>query len=58
MALIETRRGGAADKVIFGTGDQLGMPTMTSDAKFIRGAAAQGVSFAVILHDPIPLRGQ
>jgi hypothetical protein len=58
MALIETRRVGAADKVIFGTGDQLGIPTMTSDAKFIRSAAAQGVSFAVILHDPVPLRGQ
>ena len=58
VALLETRRVGAADKVIFGTGDQLGIPTMTSDAKFIRGAAAQGVSFVVILHDPVPLRGQ
>jgi hypothetical protein len=36
----------------------LGIPTMTSDAKFVRGAAAQGVHFAVILHDPMPLRGQ
>ena len=58
MALRETRRVGAADKVIFGTGDQLGIPTMTSDAKFVRGAAAQGVDFTVILHDPVPLRGQ
>ena len=58
MALLETRRVGAADKVIFGTGDQLGISTMTSDAKFIRGAAAQGINFAVILHDPVPLRGQ
>jgi hypothetical protein len=58
MALRETRRVGAADKVIFGTGDQLGIPTMTSDAKFVRGAAAQGVDFIVILHDPVPLRGQ
>lgn len=58
MALRETRRVGAADKVIFGTGDQLGMPTMTSAAKFVRGAAAQGVDFTVILHDPVPLRGQ
>ena len=37
MALRETRRVGAADKIIFGTGDQLGIPTMTSDAKFVRG---------------------
>jgi hypothetical protein len=58
MALRETRRVGAADTVIFGTGDQLGIPTMTSDAKFVRGAAAQGVDFVVILHDPVPLRGQ
>jgi len=58
VALRETRRVGAADKVIFGTGDQLGIPTMTSDAKFVRGAAAQGIHFAVILHDPMPLRGQ
>lgn len=58
MALRETRRVGAADKVIFGTGDQLGIPTMTSAAKFVRGAAAQGVNFVVILHDPVPLRGQ
>ncbi len=58
MALRETRRVGAADKVIFGTGDQLGIPTMTSDTKFVRGARAQGVDFVVILHDPVPLRGQ
>jgi Protein of unknown function (DUF1308) len=30
MALRETRRVGAADKIIFGTGDQLSIPTMTS----------------------------
>jgi len=58
VALLETRRVGATDKVIFGTGDQLEIPTMTSDAKFIRGVAAQGVSFVVILHNPVPLRGQ
>jgi hypothetical protein len=40
VALRETRRVGAADKVIFGTGDQLGIPTMTNDAKFVRGATA------------------
>jgi hypothetical protein len=58
MALRETRRVGAADKVIFGTGDQLSIPTITSDTKFVRGAAAQGVDFVVILHNPVPLRGQ
>jgi Protein of unknown function (DUF1308) len=58
MALRETRRVGAADKIILGTGDQLSIPTMTSDAKFVRGATAQGGNFVVILHEPVPLRGQ
>ena len=31
--------------------------TMTSDAKFLRGAAAQGVNFDAFLHAPVPLQG-
>jgi hypothetical protein len=58
MTLQETRSVGATDKVIFGTEDQLGITTMTSDAKFVRGASEQDVDFDVIVHDPVPLRGQ
>lgn len=53
-----TKKVGANDKVIFGTGDRLGAPTMTADEKFVRGAAAQGVDFDVILHRPVPLTGR
>jgi uncharacterized protein RhaS with RHS repeats len=55
--LTETKKVGANDKVIFGTGDNLSIPTMTSDAKFLRGAKAQGVEFDAILHNPVPLTG-
>lgn len=53
-----TKKVGVNDKVIFGTGDRLGVPTMTADDKFVRGAAAQGVDFDVILHRPVPLKGK
>ncbi|MFQ1700251.1 DUF1308 domain-containing protein [Loktanella agnita] len=52
-----TKKVGANDKVIFGTGDNMSIPTITSDAKFVRGASAQGVDFDVIVHDPVPLTG-
>ncbi len=48
--LITTNSVGESDKIIFGTGDKLGITTMTADAKFIRGSKAQGVDFAVYLH--------
>ena len=40
------------DIVIFGTGDNMGIQTITSDKKFLRGASAQGVNFDAILHEP------
>ncbi|MEN6314698.1 MAG: DUF1308 domain-containing protein [Clostridiaceae bacterium] len=46
---------GANDKIIFGTADNMGITTMTSDAKFLRGSQAQGVDFDAFLHDPVPL---
>jgi len=58
IGLTETKKVGANDKIIFGTGDTMGVPTMTSDAKFLRGASAQGVEFDSILHNPVPLTGQ
>lgn len=59
MGLKVTRSVGANDKIIFGTGQQMGMPTITSDAKFVRGAAAQGVAFnpPPIVHPPVSLKG-
>lgn len=48
---------GATDKIIFGTGDNLRIITMTGDAKFVRGVSAQGVDFEAYLHSPVPLGG-
>ncbi|MFD1261759.1 DUF1308 domain-containing protein [Entomomonas asaccharolytica] len=58
LRLITTKSVGDNDKIIFGTGDKVGATTMTSDAKFVRGASSQGVDFDVIVHDPVPLKGQ
>ena len=49
-----TKKVGANDIIIFGTGDNLNIVTMTSDAKFVRGASAQGVDFDVFIHTPTP----
>lgn len=58
MNLEITKKVGANDKIIFGTGDNLNIVTMTSDAKFVRGASAQGVDFKVYVHSPMPLTGR
>jgi RHS repeat-associated protein len=50
MALPTTRRMGAIDKIIFGTGDQLGIITFTGDQKFVRAATAHGVVLNVFIH--------
>lgn len=57
LTLQPTRRLGANDIIILGTGDQLGIVTMTADAKAIRAASAQGVDFSVYVHSPYPLTG-
>jgi predicted nucleic acid-binding protein len=49
-ALRVTQGVGANDIQIFGTADKLGLPIFTSDAKFLRGAAAQNVIFDAIIH--------
>ncbi|WP_262922085.1 DUF1308 domain-containing protein [Hymenobacter cellulosivorans] len=56
-ALAVTKKVGANDKIIFGTADKLGIKTLTVDAKFLRGAEAQGVTFDAIVHPPVPLTG-
>ncbi|WP_121720939.1 DUF1308 domain-containing protein, partial [Streptomyces sp. E2N171] len=48
-----TKKVGAEDIQIFGTADRMGIPIMTSDAKFLRGASAQGVDFNAIVHQPM-----
>lgn len=45
------------DIIILGTGDKMGIVTMTADAKAVRAASAQGVDFNVYLHSPYPLTG-
>lgn len=58
MGLSLSKKVGFNDRIIFGTGDNLSITTMTSDAKFLRGASAQGVDFDSFLHSPIPFTGQ
>lgn len=60
LGLKVTKSVGANDKIIFGTGEQMGMSTVTSDAKFVRGASGQGTTFSPppIVHSPVPLTGQ
>lgn len=57
LGLTVTKKIGANDIKIFGTADKLGIPIFTSDAKFLRGASAQGVDFNAILHPPMSFLG-
>jgi predicted nucleic acid-binding protein len=57
QALQPTRSLGRNDIIILGTGDQLGVVTVTADAKAVRAASAQGVNFNVYLHLSYPLAG-
>jgi hypothetical protein len=57
LGLRLTKSVGRRDIIVFGTGDQLGVMTLSADAKFVRGAAAQGVNFNVFVHPPVPLTG-
>ncbi|MEH1933485.1 MAG: DUF1308 domain-containing protein [Nostoc sp.] len=52
-----TRSLDANDIIILGTGDQMGVVTMTADAKAVRAASAQGVDFNVYLHLSFSLTG-
>ena len=57
LNLQPTRRLGINDIIILGTGDELGIVTMTADAKAVSAASAQGVNFSVYIHPPYPLTG-
>ncbi|EOW6733331.1 DUF1308 domain-containing protein [Cronobacter dublinensis] len=57
LNLKTTRKVGDADKIIFGTADNMGIQTITSDAKFLKGASAQGVDFDALVHDPFSYLG-
>lgn len=58
LALRITKAVNSPDKIIFGTGDALGVVTATADGKFVRAAAAQGVTLAVFLHPPSRFQGR
>jgi RHS repeat-associated protein len=45
---------GDIDKIAFGTGDKLGIRTVSSDAKFVEEAEKQGVNLSVVLHRSNP----
>lgn len=57
LNLQPTRSLGRNDIIILATGDQLGIVTMTADAKAVRAALSQGVKFNVYIHMPRPLTG-
>lgn len=58
LNLKPTRKLGANDIIILGTGDQLGILTMTADAKAVSAASAQKVEFNVYVHAPPRLSGK
>ena len=58
MALRATKKVHGPDKIIFGTGDALGVVTATADGRFVRGAAGQGVILNVFLHPPARFQGR
>lgn len=58
LNLQPTRRLGEQDIIILGTGDSLGIVTLTADAKAVKAALAQGIDFSVYVHPPFPLIGQ
>ncbi|MBD2604871.1 DUF1308 domain-containing protein [Scytonema hofmannii FACHB-248] len=57
LSLQPTRKLGVNDIIILGTGDRLGIITITANAKAVRAANAQGVDFNVYIHPPCPLTG-
>lgn len=58
LNLRPTRKIGEQDIIILGTGDKLGIVTLTADAKAVKAASAQGVDFQVYVHPSYPLTGQ
>ena len=56
LNLKPTRKLGDNDIIILGTGDKLGIITLTADIKAVKAALAQGVDFEVHIHPPYPLR--
>lgn len=52
------QRLGPVDRIAFGTGDKLGIKTLTGDDKFPKEAARQGVHLDVLVHAPGRYVGQ
>ncbi len=55
LSLQPTRRLQENDIIILGTGDELGIVTMTADVNAVKSALAQGVDFNVYIHSPSSL---
>ncbi len=55
MGLSKTKKIGLNDQIIFGTADNLHILTLTSDKKFVVGAAFQNINFGVIIHRAVKL---
>jgi hypothetical protein len=56
-ALRPTRNLEPPDILILGTGDQFGIVTMTTDARALRAAQGQGVTFTAYLHPSARFKG-
>ena len=50
LSLAECRKIGAMQKAVFGTGDTLQIPTITSNTTFVRAAQSKGLLFSVLVH--------
>lgn len=57
LKLQPTRRLERNDIIILGTGDKLGIVTMTADVSAVKASLAQGIDFNVYLHPSCSLTG-
>ncbi|CAN6852546.1 unnamed protein product [Brassica oleracea] len=57
MGLPTTRKLAMKNKIVFGTGDRWGAPTLTANMGFVRAVAQSGMSLSTIEHSPRALTG-
>ncbi|KAL0731727.1 hypothetical protein Bca4012_027821 [Brassica carinata] len=57
MGLPTTRKLAMKNKIVFGTGDRWGAPTLTANMGFVRAVAQSGMSLSTVDHSPRALTG-
>lgn len=57
VGLPTTRKRAMKNKIIFGSGDHWGAPTLTANMGFVRSISQMGMSFTIVGHKPRALTG-